>query len=79
VTSHTDHARAAVRRVHSPAAIRRISVMNCLYGIAGLLMKVALHHATRQGMTRLILEVLLSRIAAISFYRRLGYTKTWPT
>jgi N-acetylglutamate synthase-like GNAT family acetyltransferase len=62
---------AEVRRLYVRPACR-------LYGIAGLLMSYAHHHAARQGMTRLILDVLRSRIAVISFYRHLGYTETGP-
>jgi ribosomal protein S18 acetylase RimI-like enzyme len=47
-------------------------------GIARTLMSNAHHHAACNGMTRLILDVLPARTAAISFYRRLGYTETEP-
>jgi GNAT superfamily N-acetyltransferase len=47
-------------------------------GIASTLMGHAHDHAARHGMTRLILDVLPSRTAVISFYRHLGYTETGP-
>jgi ribosomal protein S18 acetylase RimI-like enzyme len=47
-------------------------------GIARTLMSHAHHHAARNGITRLILDVLPARTAVISFYRRLGYTETGP-
>jgi GNAT superfamily N-acetyltransferase len=47
-------------------------------GIARTLMSHAHHQAARQGMNRLILDVLPARTAVISFYRRLGYTETEP-
>jgi ribosomal protein S18 acetylase RimI-like enzyme len=47
-------------------------------GIARSLMRCAHHHAARNGMTRLILDVLPARTAVIGFYRRLGYTETEP-
>jgi len=47
-------------------------------GIARTLMSHAHQHAARHGMTRLILDVLPARTAAIGFYRRLGYTETGP-
>lgn len=62
------------------AEVRRLYVRPARrgYGIAGLLMSHAHHHAAQQGMTRLILDVLPSRAAVISFYRRLRYTETEP-
>jgi GNAT superfamily N-acetyltransferase len=62
---------AEVRRLYVRPAHRR-------NGIARLLMSGAHHHAAQHGMTRLILDVLPARTAAISFYRRLGYTETEP-
>jgi GNAT superfamily N-acetyltransferase len=47
-------------------------------GIARVLMSHAHQHAARDGITRLILDVLPARTAVISFYRRLGYTETEP-
>jgi ribosomal protein S18 acetylase RimI-like enzyme len=47
-------------------------------GIARALMSHAHHHAAQHGMTRLVLDVLPTRISVISFYRRLGYTETEP-
>jgi putative acetyltransferase len=45
-------------------------------GIARALMGHAHDHAARQGVTRLILDVLPAREAVVGFYRRLGYTET---
>jgi GNAT superfamily N-acetyltransferase len=47
-------------------------------GIARTLMGHAHDHAVRNGLTRLILDVLPARTAVISFYHRLGYTETEP-
>ena len=47
-------------------------------GVARTLMSHAHHHAARHGMTGLVLDVLPARTAALSFYRRLGYTETGP-
>jgi ribosomal protein S18 acetylase RimI-like enzyme len=47
-------------------------------GIARTLMNHAHHHAAQHGITRLILDVLPTRTAVVSFYRRLGYTETGP-
>jgi ribosomal protein S18 acetylase RimI-like enzyme len=47
-------------------------------GIARDLMTVVHEHAARRGITALILDVLTSRVRAISFYRSLGYTDTEP-
>ncbi len=62
---------AEVRRLYVRPAHRG-------HGIARILMSHTHHHAARQGMTRLILDVLPARTAVISFYRRLGYTETEP-
>jgi ribosomal protein S18 acetylase RimI-like enzyme len=69
-----------------PCATARTAEIKRLYvrpahqgkGIARTLMSNAHHHAVRNGMTRLILDVLPARTAVISFYRRLGYTETEP-
>jgi ribosomal protein S18 acetylase RimI-like enzyme len=47
-------------------------------GIARDLMARLHRHAAFHGLTRLILDVLPSRVHAIEFYRRLGYTETEP-
>lgn len=47
-------------------------------GIARDLMARVHGHAAAQGLTRLVLDVLPSRVHAIGFYRRLGYTQTEP-
>jgi len=47
-------------------------------GVARTLLSHAHHHAARHGMTGLVLDVLPARTAALSFYRRLGYTETGP-
>jgi ribosomal protein S18 acetylase RimI-like enzyme len=69
-----------------PRAAARTAEIKRLYvrpahqgkGIARTLMSNAHHHAARNGMTRLILDVLPARTLVISFYRRLGYTETEP-
>jgi ribosomal protein S18 acetylase RimI-like enzyme len=62
------------------AEIRRLYVRpGCRgNGIARTLMAHAHDHAARHGMTTLILDVLPARTTVISFYRRLGYTRTEP-
>lgn len=62
---------AEVRRLYVRPAHRR-------NGIARTLMSHTHDHAARHGMTRLILDVLPARTAAVSFYHRLGYTETEP-
>jgi putative acetyltransferase len=59
------------------AEIRRLYVRPAYRGkgIARALMSRAHGHAAEQGMSRLILDVLPSRVGAIALYRRLGYTK----
>jgi ribosomal protein S18 acetylase RimI-like enzyme len=69
-----------------PRAAARTAEIKRLYvrpahqgrGIARTLMTNAHHHAARNGVARLILDVLPARTAVISFYRRLGYTETEP-
>ena len=69
-----------------PCAAARTAEIKRLYvrpayqgkGIARVLMSHAHHHAAGGGTTRLILDVLPTRTAVISFYRRLGYTETAP-
>jgi GNAT superfamily N-acetyltransferase len=62
------------------AEIRRLYVRPAYRGngIARVLMSRAHQHAARNGIARLILDVLPTRTAVISFYRRLGYTETEP-
>jgi len=62
------------------AEIRRLYVRPAHRGngIARTLMNHAHDHATRHGMTRLVLDVLPARTVALSLYRRLGYTETEP-
>ncbi len=47
-------------------------------GTARLLMHYAHRHAARHGFTRLVLDVMPTRIHVIDFYRRLGYTDAEP-
>lgn len=62
------------------AEIRRLDVrpVHRGEGIARSLMLRAHDHAARNGVARLILDVLPSRTAVIGFYRRLGYVETGP-
>lgn len=70
----------------APSAAHRTGEVKRLYvrpgcrgrGIARVLMRHAHDHAARNGMTRLVLDVLPARTMVISFYRRLGYTETEP-
>jgi GNAT superfamily N-acetyltransferase len=70
----------------APCSLERTAEIKRLYvrpahrgnGIARALMSHAHHHAARHGTTRLILDVLPTRTAVISFYHRLGYTETEP-
>jgi GNAT superfamily N-acetyltransferase len=47
-------------------------------GIGRILMEHAHQHAARHHFTRLVLDVLPTRTAVISFYRQLGYTDIEP-
>jgi ribosomal protein S18 acetylase RimI-like enzyme len=47
-------------------------------GIGRILMDHAHQHAAQRHFTRVVLDVLPTRTAVISFYRRLGYTDTEP-
>jgi ribosomal protein S18 acetylase RimI-like enzyme len=47
-------------------------------GIGRILMDHAHQHAARHHLTRLVLDVLPTRTAVISFYRHLGYTDIEP-
>jgi ribosomal protein S18 acetylase RimI-like enzyme len=66
---YPDERTAEIKRLYVRPAWRR-------NGIARTLMNHAHHHAAQHGITRLILDVLPSRTAVISFYHRLGYTET---
>jgi ribosomal protein S18 acetylase RimI-like enzyme len=47
-------------------------------GVARLLMDHAHRHAAQHGFTRLVLDVMPTRVHVIDFYRRLGYTHAEP-
>jgi ribosomal protein S18 acetylase RimI-like enzyme len=47
-------------------------------GIGRILMDHAHRHAAQHRFTRLVLDVLPTRTAAVGFYRLLGYTNTEP-
>src|SRR5690348_3297280 len=67
-------------RASHTAEIKRLYVRPACRGrgIARALMRHTHHHAARNGMTRLILDVLPTRTNVVNFYHRLGYTETEP-
>lgn len=69
----------APRRPVGTAEVKRLYVRPTQRGgIGRILMEHAHQHAAQHGLTRLVLDVLPTRTAAISFYRRLGYTDIDP-
>ena len=62
---------AEVKRLYVRPAYRRA-------GIARDLMAGVHDHAARHGITTLLLDVMVSRVEAIEFYRRLGYAPAEP-